>query len=98
MSNYLPDNSLGREQVRCPRCGSVQLAASKRGYSGCGGILGYLIFGWIGLLLGFLGHSNPRIVCLNCGNEFGQPSGGSCLALFIIPLALMLPALVFALV
>ena len=88
MHENLPE----RNYVRCPICGSTQLSATKRGYSGCGGILGFLLFGWIGLLLGLPGYSDPRIVCLQCGHEFAPPSSGSCSVIFVIAGALMLLA------
>lgn len=92
MRETLPD----RNAARCPVCGSAQLSATRRGYSGCGGILGFLLFGWIGLLLGLLGYSDPRIVCLNCGHEFAPPSRASCSVIFIIAGAIMLLACLIA--
>lgn len=54
-------------QVRCPQCGSTQIAPVRKDYDmGCG-CLGLILFGWIGLLLGLLGGGNVEMVCANCG-------------------------------
>ena len=56
-------------QVRCPQCGSTQIAPVRKDYDmGCG-CLGLILFGWIGLLLGLLGGGNVDMVCANCGGR-----------------------------
>ncbi len=79
--------------VRCPRCGSTQFTANKKGFGLGGAIVGGVLLGPVGLLGGFAGSGQVKITCLNCGHEW-EPSaarlqssssgGGSCLwALFI---------------
>lgn len=79
--------------VRCPRCGSTQFTANKKGFGLGGAIVGGVLLGPLGLLGGFAGSRQVKITCLNCGHEW-EPSaarlqssssgGGSCLwALFI---------------
>lgn len=42
-------------EVKCPKCGSNQISANKRGYS---------------FWTGFIGSGKIIITCLNCGNTF----------------------------
>ena len=49
-------------EIRCPKCGSTQLTANKKGF----GLGKALIFGGVGLLGGFLGSNKIKIICLNC--------------------------------
>ena len=79
----------------CKQCGSGHVRLMRKGYRpGCG-CLGVLLFGWIGLLLGFLGSSDVEMVCDHCG--FRRPvqlsdsssCGGGCLLLIIILFLLM---------
>jgi predicted nucleic-acid-binding Zn-ribbon protein len=48
------------EGVKCPKCGSTQVQASKRGWSF-----------WTGMI----GMNKVTLTCLNCGNKF-SPGGG----------------------
>ena len=50
-----------RNQVRCPKCGSIHIAEGTRGYT---------------LTTGFIGSSNFRYVCKNCGFKW-KPGGWS---------------------
>jgi len=63
----------GEEPVRCPRCGSTQIDTVQRSYNSCCGCLGFLLFQWLGLLLGFLGAGDVDLVCRNCGARW--PAG-----------------------
>jgi uncharacterized membrane protein YvbJ len=51
------------DQVKCPRCGSAQIHAEKRGWR---------------LTTGFIGSSKIWITCLKCGHRFkpGAAGGG----------------------
>jgi len=51
------------EPVRCPKCGSSQVTANKKGFG-----LGKAAVG--GLLLGPVGGSKIKITCLKCGHIF----------------------------
>jgi predicted nucleic-acid-binding Zn-ribbon protein len=58
------------QQVRCPKCGSTQIAAEKQGFSAGKAIIGRVIFGKKGYLAGFHGSKKMLINCLNCGNSW----------------------------
>lgn len=55
------------EPIRCPRCGSTQLTANKKGFGLGKAAAGGLLLGPVGLLGGFLGSSKIKITCLKCG-------------------------------
>ncbi len=50
-----------RNQVRCPKCGSIHIAEGTRGYT---------------LTTGFIGSSKFRYICKNCGFKW-KPGGWS---------------------
>ena len=81
--------------VHCPNCGSEDVRlVSSFGYNwGCG-CLGWLLFNWIGLLLGLLDSTNYENVCANCGYHW-QPGKketgwGCCGCLVLVFLAYIL--------
>ena len=81
------------QPVRCPRCGSQHLAAcTSNDYSLGLGCLGFLLFNWLGLLIGFLGGNGTTFICLNCGHRFSPSvlSCGGCGCLVLILLAILL--------
>lgn len=49
--------------IKCPKCGSSQITAQKKGFS-----IGQAIVG--GVVGGFIGSQNVNITCLNCGKVF----------------------------
>ena len=57
-------------EIHCPKCGSTQLTANKKGFSGKKAVVGGLLAGGIGLLAGTIGSNKIIITCLACGNEF----------------------------
>jgi hypothetical protein len=57
-------------QVCCPKCGSNQITAQKKGFSGKKAVAGVVLTGGIGLLAGTIGSDKIKITCLNCGNQF----------------------------
>ena len=58
------------EPVRCPRCGSAQLTANKKGFGLGKAAAGGLLLGPVGLLGGFIGSSKVKITCLKCGHTW----------------------------
>lgn len=63
-------------EVHCPECGSTQISANKKGFSGSNAVAGALLTGGIGLLAGTAGSNKIIITCLNCGHQFfpgGKP-------------------------
>jgi DNA-directed RNA polymerase subunit RPC12/RpoP len=57
-------------QIKCPKCGSTQITAGKKGFSGKKAVAGALLTGGVGLLAGTIGSNKIKITCLNCANEF----------------------------
>ena len=57
-------------QILCPKCGSNQLTAHKKGFSGKKAVAGAILTGGIGLLAGTIGSNKIIITCLNCGHQF----------------------------
>jgi ribosomal protein S27E len=56
--------------VSCPKCGSTQITAQKRGFSGGKAVAGAVLTGGVGLLAGLHGSSNIDITCLACGKQW----------------------------
>ena len=58
------------QQIKCPKCGSTQLSANKKGFSGKQAVAGAILTGGIGLLAGTIGSNKIKITCLSCGHTF----------------------------
>ena len=56
--------------IQCPKCGSEQITAQKKGFSGTKAVGGALLTGGIGLLAGLHGSSDIQVSCLNCGQSW----------------------------
>ncbi|MFA5424873.1 MAG: hypothetical protein WC374_13545 [Phycisphaerae bacterium] len=54
--------------IKCPRCGSEQITANKKGYGVGKAAAGVILTGGIGLLAGGIGSKKVIITCLNCGH------------------------------
>jgi tellurium resistance protein TerD len=61
------------QEIRCPRCGSSQIASGRKGFNGVAGLLGALAVGPIGLLAGCSGSGEIEITCLACSHRW-KPS------------------------
>jgi predicted nucleic-acid-binding Zn-ribbon protein len=57
-------------EIACPKCGSHDLHADKKGFSGQKAVAGAVLTGGIGLLAGTIGSNKINITCLKCGNTF----------------------------
>ena len=55
--------------VACPKCGSTQITAQKKGFSGGKAVAGAVLTGGVGLLAGLHGSSDIVITCLACGKQ-----------------------------
>lgn len=53
--------------LKCPKCGSNNITANKKGYSAGKAVAGLVLTGGIGLLGGFIGSGKVKITCLKCG-------------------------------
>lgn len=62
-------------QIHCPKCGSTQITAEKKGFSGGKAAAGAVLTGGIGLLAGTIGSNDIIITCLACGNQFKPGEG-----------------------
>jgi hypothetical protein len=62
-------------KVTCPKCGSNQITANKKGFSGGKAVAGAVLTGGIGLLAGTIGSSKVVCTCLACGNQFKAGQG-----------------------
>jgi DNA-directed RNA polymerase subunit RPC12/RpoP len=60
-------------QVKCPRCGSNQLHADKKGFGLGKAAAGGALFGTVGLLGGLVGKNKVTVTCLKCGHKW--PAG-----------------------
>ncbi len=58
------------EYLCCPKCGSRELHAEHKGFSGGKALAGAILTGGIGLLAGTIGSKDTQITCLKCGNKF----------------------------
>lgn len=53
--------------IKCPKCGSEQVFADKKGFGLGKAAVGGLLLGPVGLLGGCIGSNKIKITCLNCG-------------------------------
>lgn len=58
------------DEIKCPKCGSTQLSANKKGFGVEKAIAGAVLTGGVGLLAGTIGSSKVKITCLKCGHTF----------------------------
>lgn len=63
-------NTRADDTVRCPRCGSTQLSANKKGFGVGKSLAGAFVAGPIGLLAGGIGSGKVMVTCLGCGHSF----------------------------
>lgn len=69
-------------EVLCPKCGSDQITANKKGFSGKKAVAGAVLTGGVGILAGTLGSNKVKITCLSCGHEFKPGQGAKSQADF----------------
>jgi hypothetical protein len=62
-------------KATCPKCGSDQLAATKKGFSGGKALAGAVLTGGVGLLAGTIGSNKIKCTCLACGHTFPAGQG-----------------------
>lgn len=58
------------EPIKCPKCGSKQVTANQKGFSGGKAVAGAVLLGPIGLLGGTIGSKKVKIACLKCGYQW----------------------------
>lgn len=74
--NPMNQQAQQEEYVCCPKCGSRELHAEHKGFSGGKALAGALFTGGIGLLAGTIGSRDTQITCLKCGNKFKAGEAG----------------------
>jgi DNA-directed RNA polymerase subunit RPC12/RpoP len=57
-------------KVKCPKCGSEDISANKKGFSAGKAVGGALLTGGIGLAAGAIGSGKVILTCLFCGHQF----------------------------
>lgn len=60
----------GSQGVRCPKCGSTQITADKKGFGLGKAVIGTALIGVPGLLSGFAGSRKVQVTCLQCGKSW----------------------------
>lgn len=65
--SYIP---VKEKTVCCPKCGSTQLTANKKGVGLGKAAIGAFVAGPYGLVAGGIGKNKIIITCLNCGKQF----------------------------
>ena len=65
-----PQTPQQEEYLCCPKCGSRDLHAEHKGFSGGKALAGAIVTGGIGLLAGTIGSSDTQITCLKCSHKF----------------------------
>jgi tellurium resistance protein TerD len=58
------------DPVRCPKCGSEQLTADRKGFGLGKAAVGGVLLPGVGILAGFLGSRKVLITCLKCGKQW----------------------------
>lgn len=59
-----------KDLVSCPKCGSTQITANKKGVSVGKAVVGGILTGGAGVVAGALGSDKVIITCLKCGNKW----------------------------
>lgn len=58
------------ESIHCPRCGSTQVSANKKGFGVGKALAGGFLTGGVGLLAGFIGSGKVLVTCVKCGKQW----------------------------
>jgi len=58
------------DKIQCPKCGSTQIFAAKKGYSGLKACFGFFLVGPLGLLCGTHKKNKVKLTCLKCQNTW----------------------------
>ncbi len=66
----VPNTNQAEDKIACPKCGSTQLYADKKGYSGKKACLGFLLTGPLGLLCGTHKSRKVLLTCLKCKHSW----------------------------
>lgn len=56
--------------IQCPKCGSTQVTAQKKGFSTGKALVGGVALGVVGLAAGAIGSGKVMVTCLRCGHSW----------------------------
>lgn len=73
VNNYKNRNA--DEEVKCPRCGSTQISADKKGFGVGKAVVGAAMVGAVGLAAGGIGSKKVIVTCLKCGHQWKAGQG-----------------------
>ena len=62
-------------KIGCPKCGSTEITANKKGYQVGKAVGGAILTGGVGLLAGFHGSNKILVTCLACSKRFKAGEG-----------------------
>lgn len=62
-------------EIHCPKCGSTQITANKKGFGLGKAAAGGILLGPVGLMGGLLGSNKVILTCLKCGHQFKPGQG-----------------------
>ena len=57
-------------EIKCPKCGSTQLSANKKGFGVGKAAAGAILTGPVGLLAGGIGSNKILVTCMGCSFQF----------------------------
>lgn len=69
-SNYSASVKKKDEPIKCPKCGSNQFHAGKKGFGIGKAIAGSMITFGVGAVAGLAGSNTIMLTCLNCGKQW----------------------------
>lgn len=62
--------SSNEDFIKCPKCGSTQITADKKGFGLGKAAAGGVLLGPVGLLGGLVGSKKVMVTCLKCGKTW----------------------------
>jgi DNA-directed RNA polymerase subunit M/transcription elongation factor TFIIS len=66
----LPSSNAASSQIKCPKCGSNQISANKKGFQLTRAAGAAYLFGPLGVFAGLIGSNTVVVTCLRCGNQW----------------------------
>lgn len=64
-----------REEIRCPKCNSINVHFDKKGFSFGKAVVGAILINPVGVLAGVIGSNKIKANCLACGYSFDSKDG-----------------------